>query len=270
MIPKHLTALKKDAVPLETLDGKQIDVWELDLPADNSFLSNWAVSFRQNYCADHEIDTLRSGTGLSRAEYLTQLVFPDQKIAPGPSIRSGDFAELLVTDYVEHVLGYWVARGKYKQKAAPNESVKGADIFGFKQIDLGTPSVGDTLIVFESKAKCTGSYSDQLQEAIKHSSKDNLRIAITLNATKQRLTLANEHANALRVERFQYLPDRPYIYRSGAAAILSDAAYDAAEIVAKTATSGHQNAANLELIVIRGKELMKLVHVLYERAANEA
>ena len=57
---------------------------------------------------------------------------------------------------------------------------------------------------------------------------------------------------------------------SGAAAVLSDAAYDEALLQNETAVVNHQNAGNIELIVIRGKELMKLVHALYERASNEA
>ena len=66
------------------------------------------------------------------------------------------------------------------------------------------------------------------------------------------------------------MSDRPYVYRSGAAAVLSDAAYDETLLHNETTVVGHQNAGNIELIVIRGKELMKLVHMLYERASNEA
>lgn len=103
--PSHLTRLKKFATPLATSDGRRIDVFELNIPSSAGYLSDWAASFRQHYCSDAEIDTLRKGTGLSRAEYLTQLVFPDERKAPGPGIRAGDFAELLVADYVEYLLG---------------------------------------------------------------------------------------------------------------------------------------------------------------------
>lgn len=37
-----------------------------------------------------------------------------------------------------------------------------------------------------------------------------------------------------------------------------------------TDTTGHPNADNLRLLVIRGPSLMTLVHALYERAASEA
>ena len=105
---------------------------------------------------------------------------------------------------------------------------------------------------------------------IEDSSKDYLRRAITLNAAKRRLLQAGHRDRALIVQRFQNLADHPYVYRSGAAAVLSDASYDEAALQASTTVAGHQNATNLELIVIRGKDLMTLVHALYQQAADAA
>ncbi|ERE07184.1 hypothetical protein O166_06355, partial [Pseudogulbenkiania ferrooxidans EGD-HP2] len=106
---KMAVCLTKCDYSLTSSDGYPIEIWELNVPLTGEFLSTWASRFRQHYCPDVEIDMLREGTGLSRADYLTQLVFPDKSVAPGPGVRAGDFAELLVSDYVEYVLGYWVA-----------------------------------------------------------------------------------------------------------------------------------------------------------------
>lgn len=270
-MPSHLLSLTKCAKTLTTSDGRRIDVWELRVPSNAGCLSAWASNFRQQYCSDSEIDDLRAGTGLSRAEYLTQLVFPDKSVAPGPGIRAGDFAELLVSDYVEYVLGYWVPRGKYADKASRDESVKGVDILGFRLTSPQAPSLTDRLLAFEVKAQLSGDkYMGRLQTAIDDSSKDYLRGAMTLNATKRRVYHAGQHDRALVVQRFQNLSDHPYEYHSGAAAVLSDSAYDEASLQKSTKVEGHQNVSNLELIVIRGKDLMKLVHALYERAADEA
>ena len=267
----HLVGLTKCAKPLATSDGCKIDVWELSVSPTASYLSAWASNFRQHYCSDAEIDALKAGTGLSRAEYLTQLIFPDKSVAPGPGIRAGDFAELLVSDYVEHLLGYWVPRGKYAEKSSRDESVKGVDILGFRLATPPSPAPTDTLLAFEVKAQFSGGkYTGRLQTAIDDSSKDYLRRAMTLNATKRRLRHAGQHERALVVQRFQNLSDHPYVYRSGAAAVLSDSAYDEALLQKLTKVGGHQNVKNLELIVIRGRDLMKLVHALYELAANEA
>ena len=270
-VPSHLACLKKLQKPLATSDGHRIDVWELHVPTNAAYLNAWASAFRQQYCLDSEIDDLRDGTGLSRREYLTQLVFPDQSAAPGPGIRAGDFAELLVSDYVEYLLGYWVPREKYAEKSSRNESAKGVDILGFRLSSPPTMATTDTLLAFEVKAQLSDTkYLGRLQIAIDDSSKDYLRRAMTLNATKRRLLRAGQHDKVLMVQRFQNPSDHPYVYRSGAAAVLSDSAYDEALLQGSTKVAGHKNADYLDLIVIRGKELMKLVHALYERAAHEA
>lgn len=265
------TCLVRQKTLLYTTDGHPIDVWDLIAPPTEDLMSDWARKFRQHYCADADIDDLRSGTGLARSEYLTQLIFPNRSKAPGPGIRSGDFAELLISDYIEHLLGYWVPREKYAGKSSPDESVKGVDILGFQQHAIPAASPKDTLLAFEVKAQLSdGKYADRLQTAINDSSKDHLRRAISLNATKQRLRNSGQTDKALLVERFQNPSDHPYIYLSGAAAVLSDSAFDPPAIQNQTGIANHQNRPNIELVVIRGNELMKLVHALYERAANEA
>lgn len=269
--PAHLCCLVKRPEPLKTVEGHPIEVWDLNAPSTEDIMSAWAKSFRQHYCADAEIDELRDGTNLSRSEYLTQLIFPNQSIAPGPGIRAGDFAELLISDYIEYLLGYWVPREKYAGKSSPDESIKGVDILGFRQPAAPAISVADTLLAFEVKAQLSDSkYKDRLQTAIDDSSKDHLRRAMTLNATKQRLRNAGQAKKVLLVQRFQNQADYPYIYLSGAAAVLSDSAYDEEAMQKQTSILNHQNAPKIELIVIQGKELMKLAHALYERAANEA
>jgi hypothetical protein len=265
-----VACLTSSGASLTTTDGATIEVLQFAAPTDSEVLCAWARSFRQRYCLDDEIDELRDGTGLSRSDYLLAYAFPDASVKPGPSIRAGDFAELLVSDYVEHTLGYWVPQGKYAEKAVRNESVKGVDILGFKILDPTTPQLSDAMLAFEVKAQLSGAkYVDRLQVAVDDSSKDYLRRAESLNATKRRLIRAKDHEKALIVRRFQLLSDHPYQYRSGAAAMLSDASFDT-EGLSSTTTTQHQNASNLQLLVIKGADLMTLVRSLYARAANEA
>ena len=270
-VPEHLSCLVKCATSLSTSDGHPIEVWELKVDLLDPHLSNWASTFRQQYCADTDIDILAAGTGLSRAEYLTNLVFPDEQSAPGPSIRAGDFAELLVADYVEHLLGFWVPRAKYAEKAVRNESVKGVDILGFRLVTEASASANDVLLTFEAKAQLSdGAYVDRLQVAINDSSRDSIRRAESLNATKRRLRSMGDFGSAQTVERFQNPTDHPYVYRSGAAAVLSDSVFNEGLLTSNTRVAQHKNASNLLLIVIRGNELMKLAHLLYRKAADEA
>jgi hypothetical protein len=268
--PQHIQCLRKHKKSIITAEGKEVTLWELAIPDEGALVSGWAKFFREHYCLDSEIDALREGTGFSRKDFLTNIIFPDVCTAPGPAVRAGDFAEILVSDSVEYVLGHWVPREKYAEKATRNESVKGVDILGFSLPEPSRPSPKDMLIAFEAKAQLTGShYSDRLQAAIDNSSQDLVRRAYTLNATKRRLRAAGQIAQAQVVQRFQNISDRPYIFKSGAAAVLSETAFNEAEI-GKSITSAHLNKENLDLLIIRGAELMDLVHALYKRAADEA
>jgi hypothetical protein len=206
----------------------------------------------------------------SRAEYLVQIKFPDAHDPPGPSIRSGDFGEILIADYLEFVLGYWVPRSRYVDKAIRNESTKGCDIIGFRFFDETNESPRDILAIFEAKAQLSGKKADpRLQDAVNGSAIDHRRKAESLNAMKQRFIDIKDSDSAMRVERFQNPEDKPYREFFGAAALFSTNLFDQTLIQA-TSTQNHPNQRNLKLVVIYGQNLMKLVHELYERAAYEA
>ena len=239
---------------------------------DEAVLSEWARHFRQNYRLDSEIDALRAGTGLSRADYLKQLVFPDT-VAPGPSVRAGDFAEILVSDYFEFTKGYVVPRTRYRYKSSPNESTKGTDLLGFMMDPLPegrSHSPEDVLLCVEVKAQFSGKLDNgKLQEAITHSAKDQIRKSISLNAAKQRLLSEKNTAHSQLVERFQNINDRPYKNVMAAAAFYCSTVF-AEETVGLATTEDHPAPGDVRLLVFRGSDMMKLVHHLYERAANEA
>ena len=166
-------------------------------------------------------------------------------------------------------MGYWVPRFRYDEKAVRNESTKGADILGFKFVS-DKESLDDTLSVFEAKAKFTGKPLNRLQDAVDDSTKDFfVRKAETLNALKRRFIRAKDRSSAQKIQRFQNKADHPYNEISGAAAILSKTAFDP-QVLVTTDSTKHPNNGNLVLIVIKGQNLMKIVHKLFRRAADEA
>ena len=266
----HIKWLVDTGETLTTADGKTVEVWEFRHGNEDAVLSAWAKHFRNHYCLDSEIDELRDGTGLGRTQYLINFAFPDKSKAPGPSIRAGDFAEILVADFLEFILKFWVPRFRYDEKSIRNESEKGVDILGFKLVGQeGSPE--DTLAAFEAKGRLTGGQRDnRLQGAVNDSVKDfYVRKAESLNALKRRLIKACNRLDALKVQRFQNQADRPYSEESGAAAVLSTSVFNPT-VLSETNTTGHPNKNALKLLVIRGDELMVLVHELYKRAADEA
>ncbi|WP_321291434.1 virulence associated protein [Alcaligenes phenolicus] len=269
MMPDYLLGLTQNATGLTTKEGRFIDVWEFDVPTDEVVLNAWALNFRQQYCSDEELLILMDGTGMTVEEYLNSHVFPHKSISPGPSVRSGDFAEFLISDYLEYILGYWVPREKYSDKASKDESVKGVDVLGFFVQDPARPTQEDALIAFEVKASLSGKkYNAQLQSAVDDGSKDlYLRQGFTLNATKRRLARAGKSVEVAKISRFQNITDNPYSYYSGAVAVLSHGAYDTDKL-SKTIANEHSNQANLRLMVVRADLIMQLVHELYERGCK--
>lgn len=266
MKPEYLDWLIEEKT-VTTFEGKQIAIYELVIKNVEEILDSWAKHLREHYCADSEIDFLRSGFGLERNEYLKKIKFPDEKTRPGPSVRSGDFSEILVADYVQYVLEYIVPRTRYDRKVNKNSSTMGSDLIGYK-CDKSFSS-NDELIVFEVKAAASESSPSsvaQLQKAINDSDKDVLRLGESLNAVAQRLIDRNDYEEANRVARFQNFPDNPYRRIYAAAAVHSNKSYSQA-VLQKVSTMKHTDP-NLSLIVIRCDRLMSFIHKMYRRACE--
>lgn len=269
-MPSHMDWLTDTGERSETACGREIEIWALTPEDDNEVLSAWASHFRQHYITDADLPAMVDGTGHSKAEYLRTILFPDRVQAPGPSLRSGDFGEILVADYIEYMLGYWCPRElRYQDRWNRNDSTKGCDVVGFKFVADGDESPDDELFIFESKSGATQTDANRLQNAIDDSIKDKLREAMSLNAIKRRFIDRGAMDEASRVRRFQDMADRPFRRINGAAAILDDDVFEETDLSGADA-SEHPNADNLRLIVIRCPSLMTLVHALYERAADEA
>jgi hypothetical protein len=266
---KHLEWLEDTGEKIRTACGHLVPVYKFNHDIfDTEIMSSWATHFRNHYCSDNELDLLKP-PNFCNNDYLIQMKFPDAKKPPGPSIRAGDFAEILVADYLQYLHEFYVPRTRYDRKIIGNESSKGSDVIAFRQENQDY-SRKDELLIYEVKALLSENKPDnRLQTAIDDSKKDELRIAESLNAIKQRLFDKNDHAGMQVISRFQNLVDNPYKMSYGAAAVVSESSYEA-EVLAKADTSSHPFNNELSLLVIYGKELMTLVHALYERAANEA
>jgi len=109
-----------------------------------------------------------------------------------------------------------------------------------------------------------------MDTAIKDSGKDfNVRKAESLNGLKQLFISQGKIEYAKRIKRFQKESDRPYDEISGATSIILNQAYNSDKIQDIDAST-HPNYSRLKLIMIKGNDLMPLVHALYEKAADEA
>lgn len=170
--PDHVAWLEDTGEVIETADGREAEIWVLQHADDAAILSAWATHYRQHYCRDEDLSDLVADTGLSNADFLTNIKFPDAVAAPGPSTRAGDFGEILVADFIEYVLGYWCPRqGRFEFRENRNVPSNGTDVIGFSFAgDEQSPD--DELLVIESKAGFRPTTKNRLQQAINDSGKD--------------------------------------------------------------------------------------------------
>lgn len=266
--PSHVKWLVDTGETLMTSDGKTVAIFEFRPLDDPEILSEWAAHFRNHYCLDSEIDILKS-PGESRSEFLKNKKFPSATDPPGPGIRSGDFGEILVADYFEYMLGFWVPRTRYDRKTVRNESTKGTDVLGFKMGELATPADEMTLVEVKSRLTRGTKKTSALQDAVKDSIKDEIRKGESLNAIKQRFSDRQMDVEKHKIARFQNPLDNPYIEQPAAVALYTAKEYEEA-LMKDVDTNEHPLRDTLLLITIRGTDLMQLVHALYKRAADEA
>lgn len=205
MIPKYISNLVNEGT-VTTNEGRIINVWKLNECVDEMILSEWSMHFRHHYCSDQEMDILRVGYGYTRKEFLEKIKFPDLHDPLGNATRSGDFCEILVADYAQFILNYYVPRTRYDRKVNPNSSTQGSDLLGFK---IGEKvSQNDELLIFEVKAQASNTKpNNRLQDAINDSKKDIKRIAFSLNAINQRLIEKGLIEEAKIIQRFQNATD---------------------------------------------------------------
>ncbi|MCF6287796.1 MAG: virulence associated protein [Proteobacteria bacterium] len=265
----HLNWLKDTGKLIKTNCGKEAKIFCFDYDANNTVvMSAWAKHFRSHYCLEKDLKVLKPEE-MKNSDYFLKLKFPDEKRTPGPSIRAGDFAEILIADYLEYLHAYYVPRTRYDRKIIRNESSKGCDVLAFKQGNI-KPNWDDELLIYEVKAALSDKKPiNVLQDAIDHSSKDELRIAESLNAVKQRLYDKQDISGIATVERFQSNIAHPYKRIYGAAAVIAEKTF-CVKTLKEADSTNHVSSENLELLVISGKSLMSLVHELYKRAADEA
>lgn len=266
MSSSHMKYFQKQS-DIITNSGQKITVYELNVEDDVDTLKEWAKHLREHYCLDDEIDFLRSGTELSRENYLSQIIFPDPKKGMGAAVMSGDFAEILVHDYIEFIEQYYTTRTRYSRKVNRNSSTMGSDVLGYKCSNATKPNKNDELKVLEVKAQSSENKPEnKLQTAVDHSVKDMARLAESLNAEVQRLVDRNKYDEAKIIQRFQWKTDRPYKLSFSAVAVHSKKSFSE-DLLKEVDISNHPDS-NINLLVICSEKLMEFIKEMYVRASK--
>ena len=234
---------------------------------NNDALNEWATSFRRNYSDDDDLSFFSESLHVTKSKYLKDFVFPNKK-SPGPAVKSGDFGEILVCDYLEFIKGYIVPRTRYDDKIHRNKSTEGSDVLAYKVKDIKKPDVNDEFLVVEVKSQATGKKANNsLQKAVDDTikSKNPERIAESMLACERRLHRKGNNDSMVKlISRFMDRASNPCIENLGAAAVHSDENYSK-NMIMTVDTSGLKDK-HIYLLVIHCPKLMNVVNRIYERA----
>lgn len=255
-------------------NGKKVNIYKLTNELlEEDILNNWASSLRNNYIEDTLLPALISGTGLTQQEYLKKNIFPDSENRQGAGTMSGEFGEILMYDYINFNLKYYITRTRYLEKVNPNIPISGSDVIGYKMINSDRACSSDQLLVAEVKTRSSINGKKEnicqktLEAAIKDSNKDMIRLAESLNAEKRRLLLRLKKSEAKIVERFQNKTDYPFILSFYAVAVL-DTELCIDDAILEVVEAQYEKIGITNLLIIHSKELKSFLQNLYRRACE--
>lgn len=253
-------------------NGTKVKIYKLNNEIlDEEALNKWAYGMRNNYVEEHLLESLIAGTGLTKKQYLEQNIFPNPKNSQGAATMSGEFGELLVYDYINFVLKYYVSRTRYFEKINPDMPLSGTDVIGYKFKNIYKPSIKDQLLVAEVKTRSSKAGRkmsleyNPLGKAIIDSEKDRVRIAESLNAEKRRLLTRNRFDEAKIVERFQNKTDTPFFLNLYAVAVLDSDLYSE-QFVLDVINEMKKKIIDKNILIIHSTELKTFLRDIYRRA----
>lgn len=250
----------KDNIPLKC--------YKIDYKYDESILADWALHIRRNYIEDDELKEDADDNEMSVEQYLRNYIIPQKVEELGPTARSADITEILISDLLEFVYQYSVPRYKLKNRSGKNNSQQGTDVIAYKyKNEDKTPNDKDQLVAAEVKATLSNAEYAPIKSAIIDSRKDEHRLARTVNYCRKRLKELGKIEESEEVKRFLFKPDNNYHITYVSAGVSSRENVD--EIIELDFSNEELVIRKNELIFyIHGKKLMELVHNIYERCCN--
>lgn len=249
----------KPEEPIITDEGRTIEVFHLDIQEEPEIFEEWAIQFRRNYCSDEKLQHMTYVMGIESSKYLNESV---------PSTKSGDFGEILVSDYLQYFENYLVPRTRFNSRENKDKPTLGSDALGYRY-DPKSPSNAE-VIVIEVKSSASNKTDfkakNRLQEAINDSNKDFERFSTSIVASYEKLFNSNQdEANIL--SRFLNITDNPYQVTYGAVAVHSNVSFNL-DTIKQVITEDHVACDKLKLLVIHSEKLMDFINALYLKAGE--
>ncbi|MFR1723473.1 Hachiman antiphage defense system protein HamA [Emergencia timonensis] len=246
-------------------ENTPIQCFKIDYKIDAEVFDDWALHIRRNYINDDDLLDDAAINGMTVEQYLKEYVIPQKNEPLGPTARSGDMGEIIISDLLEFILEYSVPRYKMKNRSGKNNSQQGTDIIAYKFYkDDKTPNENDELVATEVKTALTKTDCSVLENAIKHSAKDSYRLARTVDHCRKRLRELGNISEMQDITRFLNKTEKNYKLTYVAAGISS---CEAVSSPIELGVLGDQLEIKNEqkIFFIHGRKLMDITHDIYER-----
>lgn len=247
-------------------DGIPIACYRLEYNTDEDILKDWALHIRKHYINDYDLADGSQCWDMSPEDYLRTFVIPQKSEDFGPAARSSDLSEILFADLLEFILGYTVPRCKQYARSGKNNSEHGTDVIGYRFHNANKqPSKADELVTIEVKATLSkDNPANAITSAVADSAKDDQRFAHTLDYYRKKLRSLGKAEESAEIARFMQKTERNYILSHIAGAMASQERIPdnmLVDVVGKEL----KISVNTSVFYIHGKQLMNLVHDVYER-----
>ena len=258
--PSFVSWLEREQCSFQ--DGTTVACWHLDWQCDEDALDEWALHIRRHYLRDEVLADRCRNRNERPDTYLPKCVVPSKG-----RIRTGDFAEILVSDVLEYLCRYAVPRYKQSGRDDKNSSGHGTDVLAYRIQSCGKASNDDELLAFEVKSDASGTqrsrFLKRVKDAATGSAKDPSRVPMTLEFMIDKASDAGDTQNVKALKRFTNKGGVTFREVYGSAVTTSYATPDVA-LSART-PNDVQLGEDSPLIVVHAQKFMDLINALYDR-----
>ncbi|EFU80425.1 Hachiman antiphage defense system protein HamA [Mobiluncus curtisii] len=258
--PSFLSCLKKEGHVL-IYDAK-VQCFSIEGNIDDKILQEWALHIRRHYVRDDELTDYVHVYEIDAKKHLREDCIPDI-----PQIRSGDFAEIIISDLIQFIEGYEVPRYKQHGREDKNKSEHGTDVIAYKVTNGSEANNNDELLAVEVKSRSSSpNLKGAIADAARDSLKDRSRIAMTLAYYANRALAAHDTRTSTELKRFLHASEHPFkeTFAIGAVVGIKDAEHSLRDKSASDLSINHGQ----RVFIIHRTRLMDLIHSIYNRCVS--
>lgn len=257
--PKYINWLIKNDGEFKLKTNESVNVYSINHEHDEEILDEWGKHISQHYISNDQAEQRASQLKIPKYDYMFKFWLD----LAGKDI-SGNFAEIVFSDYLEYVLNFEVPRYKLFNNY-PGNPQQGIDLVGFKFFNNDkTYSPNDAVNFMEVKAALSRTDYKTITNSIDDINKrTDVHYALILENAHEKLRSFGCFDEVALIERFQDSEKQCVKIKSSGALTISSANFEN-DFLGLSVTNGK----NVTIHLIHGIDLLDLAKDLYRRACK--